>query len=92
MGMEWVFLGLAILLVFANGFGGLTEQAFLTDFANGVPTKDARVLYAVQGRIAQTLFAGRTTTAAWRTKPSRYLVTTAVVVRLMLDTPASPDA
>jgi pimeloyl-ACP methyl ester carboxylesterase len=64
-------------LVFTNGFGGLTEQAFLTDFANGVPTKDARVLYAVQGRIAQTLFAGRTTTAAWRTKPSRYLVTTA---------------
>jgi pimeloyl-ACP methyl ester carboxylesterase len=34
------------------------------------------VLYATQGRIAQTLFAGRTTVAAWRTKPSRYLVTT----------------
>jgi pimeloyl-ACP methyl ester carboxylesterase len=63
-------------LVYRNGFGGLTEAAFLNDFANGVPTTDAKVLYAVQGRIAQTLFAGRTTVAAWRTKPSRYLVTT----------------
>ena len=64
-------------LVYRNGFGGLTEEAFLNDFANGVPRERARVLYVVQGRIAQTLFAGRTTTAAWRTKPSRYLVTTA---------------
>ncbi|GAA3432755.1 alpha/beta fold hydrolase [Kutzneria kofuensis] len=64
-------------LVFHNGFGGLTEQAFLNDFANGVPRDQARALYAVQGRIAQTLFAGRVTAAAWRTKPSRYLVTTA---------------
>lgn len=64
-------------LVYHNGFGGLTEEAFLRDFANGVPRVQARVLYAAQGRIAQTLFAGRTTVAAWRTKPSRYLVTTA---------------
>jgi pimeloyl-ACP methyl ester carboxylesterase len=63
-------------LVYRNGFGGLTEAAFLNDFANGVPKKDAKVLYATQGRIAQTLFAGRTTVAAWRTKRSRYLVTT----------------
>ncbi|MFC0540514.1 alpha/beta fold hydrolase [Kutzneria chonburiensis] len=63
-------------IVYQNGFGGLTETAFLNDFANGVPTKEAKVLYAAQGRIAQTLFAGRTTVAAWRTKPSRYLVTT----------------
>ena len=63
-------------LVYRNGFGGLTEEAFLNDFANGVPTKEAKVLYATQGRIAQTLFAGRTTVAAWRTKPARYLVTT----------------
>ena len=64
-------------IVYRNGFGGLTEEAFLADFANGVPRAKARVLYAAQGRIAQTLFAGRTTVAAWRTKPSRYLVTTA---------------
>jgi pimeloyl-ACP methyl ester carboxylesterase len=63
-------------LFFRNGFGALTESAFLTDFANGVPRSRAEVLYAVQGRIAQTLFAGRTTVAAWQTRPSRYLVTT----------------
>jgi pimeloyl-ACP methyl ester carboxylesterase len=63
-------------LVYHNGFGGLTEQAFLNDFANGVPRGQARALYAVQGRIAQTLFADRTTVAAWKSKPSRYLITT----------------
>ena len=63
-------------LVFHNGFGALTEPAFLNDFANGVRRDRAEVLYAVQGRIAQTLFAGRTTVAAWQTKPTRYLVTT----------------
>jgi pimeloyl-ACP methyl ester carboxylesterase len=63
-------------LVYQEGFGGLTEQAFLTDFANGVSTERARVLYAVQGRVAQTLFATRTTVAAWHSKPTRYLITT----------------
>jgi pimeloyl-ACP methyl ester carboxylesterase len=62
-------------LVFRDGFGGLTEEAFLNDFANGVPARQARALYAVQGRVAQTLFADRTTVAAWQHKPSRYLVT-----------------
>jgi pimeloyl-ACP methyl ester carboxylesterase len=32
------------------------------------------VLYAVQGRIADTLFASRTTAAAWKLKPSWYAV------------------
>jgi pimeloyl-ACP methyl ester carboxylesterase len=34
------------------------------------------VLYAVQGRISDTLFASRTTQAAWRSKPSWYAVST----------------
>ncbi len=38
-------------LVFKNGFGGLTEEAFLEDFANGVERGRARSLYAVQGRV-----------------------------------------
>jgi pimeloyl-ACP methyl ester carboxylesterase len=63
-------------LVYQEGFGGLTEQAFLNDFANGVPTERARVLYAVQGRVAQTLFATRTSVAAWHSKPTRYVITT----------------
>jgi pimeloyl-ACP methyl ester carboxylesterase len=51
-------------LVYTGGFGALTEQAFLNDFANGVEPVLARVLYAVQGRVSQTLFGERTTAAA----------------------------
>lgn len=61
-------------LTFAGGFGGLDEATFLAHFANGVPEERARVLYAVQGRIADTLFASRTTAAAWRNRPSWYAV------------------
>jgi len=64
-------------LIYQNGFGALTEEAFLTDFANGVPPLRARTLYAAQGRIAQTLFSERTTVAAWQSKPTRYVITTA---------------
>ncbi len=61
-------------LVYADGFGSLTEAAFLNDFANGLEPERARVLYAVQGRISETLFQGRTTVAAWRSKPTWYAV------------------
>ncbi|MEV4603176.1 alpha/beta hydrolase [Amycolatopsis sp. NPDC049253] len=64
-------------LVYQNGFGHLTEDAFLNDFANGVPTARARALYAAQGRVAQDLFSTKTTVAAWETKPSSYVITTA---------------
>jgi pimeloyl-ACP methyl ester carboxylesterase len=63
-------------LVYAGGFAQLNEDAFLNDFANGVDPARARVLYAVQGRIADTLFASKTTVAAWRSKPSWYAVST----------------
>lgn len=56
------------------GFIQFSEQAFLDDFANGVDRDRARVLYAVQGPISDTLFASRTTVAAWREKPSWYAV------------------
>src|SRR6202022_5144872 len=61
-------------LVYTNGFGALTEHAFLHDFANGLDRNRARVLYAVQGHISATLFSDRTTVAAWRSKPSWYAV------------------
>jgi pimeloyl-ACP methyl ester carboxylesterase len=63
-------------LVYTNGFGKLTEDAFVDDFANGLSRDRARVLYAAQGTIAQTLFPTKTTVAAWQQKPTRYLVTT----------------
>ena len=58
----------------SGGFAQLDERAFLEDFAGGVDPVRARVLYAVQGRIADTLFASRTTVAAWRAKPCWYAV------------------
>ena len=61
-------------LVFHDGFGTLTEEAFLNDFANGIDPVRARTLYAVQGRVSDTLFADKTTEAAWRSKLSWYAV------------------
>jgi len=57
-----------------DGFTKLSEDSFLKYFANGVEPKKAEVLYAVQEPTAVSLFAGRTTVAAWRSKPSWYAV------------------
>jgi pimeloyl-ACP methyl ester carboxylesterase len=57
-----------------DGFTQLSEESFLKYFANGVEPSKARVLYAVQEPTAATLFGGRTTVAAWRSKPSWYAV------------------
>lgn len=61
-------------LVKAGGYAKLGEEAFLRDFANGVPTRRARTLYATQAPIADGLFKDRTSIAAWREKASWYAV------------------
>ena len=61
-------------LVYADGYGALTRDAFLNDFANGVEPALAQVLYAVQGHVSAALFHERTTVAAWRSKPTWYAV------------------
>ena len=58
----------------ADGYAQLSEQAFLTDFAQDVDQARARTLYAVQGRISPELFSGRVSHAAWRFKRSFYAV------------------
>jgi pimeloyl-ACP methyl ester carboxylesterase len=63
-------------LVWSNGYAKLNEQAFLRDFAGDLPPAKARVLYAVQGPISDRPFTGKTTQAAWRSKPSWYAVST----------------
>jgi pimeloyl-ACP methyl ester carboxylesterase len=57
-----------------DGYAQLSEQAFVRDFAGDLDPAQARVLYASQGRISQTLFSSRTTQAAWKNKPSYYAV------------------
>jgi pimeloyl-ACP methyl ester carboxylesterase len=63
-------------IVWSNDYGQLGEAAFLRDFAGDLPTAKARVLYAVQAPFARALLAGKTTHAAWRSKPSWYAVST----------------
>ena len=56
--------------------GRLSEKAFLRDFAGDLPEAKAKVLYAVQQPFQKALLAGKTTHAAWRSKPSYYAVST----------------
>jgi hypothetical protein len=57
-----------------NGYSPLREDAFIKDFAGDLPVAKAKALYAVQGRISDTLFNAKTTVAAWKSKPSWYAV------------------
>jgi len=67
-----------------DGFTRLSEDSFLKYFANGVEPKAAKVLYAVQEPASTALFGGRTTAAAWHSKPSWYAVS-------KLDQTINPD-
>ena len=63
-------------IVFDGDEGRLSEKAFLRDFAGDLPEAKARVLYAVQEPFHKALLTGKTTHAAWRSKPSFYAVST----------------
>jgi pimeloyl-ACP methyl ester carboxylesterase len=63
-------------IVFDGDEGRLSEAAFLRDFAGDLPEAKAKVLYAVQQPFSKSLLAGKTTNAAWRSKPSFYAVST----------------
>jgi len=63
-------------IVFDGDEGRLSEEAFLRDFAGDLPEARAKVLYAVQQPFHKALLAGRTSHAAWRSKPSWYAVST----------------
>jgi pimeloyl-ACP methyl ester carboxylesterase len=63
-------------IVFDGDEGRLSETAFLRDFAGDIPQAKAKVLYAVQEPFQKALLTGKTTQAAWRSKPSFYAVST----------------
>ena len=63
-------------IVFDGDEGRLSEAAFLRDFAGDLPEAKAKVLYATQWPFHKALLAGKTTHAAWRSKPSFYAVST----------------
>src|SRR5580692_10145563 len=63
-------------IVFDGDEGRLSEAAFLHDFAGDLPPANAKVLYATQEPFHTALLTGKTTQAAWRSKPSFYAVST----------------
>ncbi len=65
-----------IFITFDGDEGRLSQEAFLRDFAGDLPEAKAKVLHAVQQPFQKALLAGKTTQAAWRTKPSFYAVST----------------
>jgi pimeloyl-ACP methyl ester carboxylesterase len=67
-----------------DGFTTISEKPFLDYFANGVAPETAQLLYAVQQPAAASLFDGRTSAAAWRSKSNWYAVS-------RLDQTIAPD-
>jgi pimeloyl-ACP methyl ester carboxylesterase len=63
-------------ILFDGDEGRLCEAAFLRDFAGDLSEAKAKVLYAVQEPFQRALLTGKTTHAAWRSKPSFYAVST----------------
>jgi pimeloyl-ACP methyl ester carboxylesterase len=63
-------------VIFDGDEGRLSEEAFLRDFASDLPEVKAKALYAVQWPFHKALLTGKTTHAAWRSKPSYYAVST----------------
>ncbi|WP_250491598.1 alpha/beta hydrolase [Caballeronia sp. GAWG1-1] len=59
-----------------DGYGSLSEQAFVNDFAGDLPKSEARAYFAVQQPVGRAITMAKTTLAAWRDKPTWYVVST----------------
>jgi pimeloyl-ACP methyl ester carboxylesterase len=60
----------------SDGYGKLSESAFVKDFAGDLPVAEAQAYYAVQQPIGKAITSAKTTIAAWRDKPTWYAVST----------------
>ena len=74
---------LAAPIVDKDGFMTLPADAFLK-FASDLPAADARVAWATQGPVNASVFGAKVAAAAWKTKPSWYIVS-------KLDNAIAPD-
>ncbi|WP_137971178.1 alpha/beta hydrolase [Pseudomonas sp. F(2018)] len=57
-----------------NGFLYLTPKGMANDFAQDLPAEQTSVMLATQGPIRAAAFEDRTSVAAWKTKPSWFVV------------------
>src|SRR6185369_15381628 len=60
----------------AEGFLTVTPKGIAEDFAQDLPDKEKQLLAATQGPTAAAVFGATITTAAWRTKPYWFVITT----------------
>ena len=58
----------------AQGFLSITPKGFAEDFAQDLPEKEQKVLLATQGPTNAAAFGATITTAAWKTKPSWFVI------------------
>jgi pimeloyl-ACP methyl ester carboxylesterase len=65
----------SLLQADSGGFLRLPAEAMTQYFAQDISAAQSRVLAATQGPIRGSAFADKVTVAAWRSKPSWYLVT-----------------
>lgn len=68
--------GISQIKADGNGFLYLTPEGMANDFAQDLPAQQTAVMAATQGPIKASAFDDRTTVAAWKTKPSWYLLAT----------------
>jgi pimeloyl-ACP methyl ester carboxylesterase len=76
---------LAAPIVDKQGFMTLSTDAIVKHFAQDLPAAEARVVAATQGPINAAAFGTKVSSAAWKTKPSWYIVS-------KLDGAIAPDA
>src|SRR5215469_10867276 len=58
----------------ASGFLTVTAKGIAEDFAQDLPDNEKQVLTATQGATAAAVFEAAITTAAWKTKPSWFVI------------------
>ncbi|WPU66821.1 alpha/beta fold hydrolase [Peredibacter starrii] len=58
-----------------NGYISLSKEIMATDFAQDLKKDETNLMTATQGPIAGKCFDDKVTTAAWKTKPNWYIVT-----------------
>jgi pimeloyl-ACP methyl ester carboxylesterase len=66
--------GAAEIQPYGDGFLALTAKGMKEDFAQDLTEEESSVVHAVQGPIAARCFNDRIGIAAWRNKPSWYIV------------------